>query len=206
MIMRETAGCKLKKSERRGFTIVELLIVIVVIAVLASITVVAFNGIQDRAKASKVNAAIDSYIKLLEMYKVDNGSYPDVTMDHNPGYNVTGTACLGKATHYPATDGFIAGACMRDTDVGYENNFHTTSATLETLLAPYGTLPDASGAIARDGPLYWRGPEYDRGTSGNPDRVMITWALKGRQDCGKDRSVSYHPGNNTTFCVYSTNT
>lgn len=38
----------------RGFTIVELLIVIVVIAVLAAITTVAFNGIQKRAGDSAI--------------------------------------------------------------------------------------------------------------------------------------------------------
>ena len=43
------------KSPRSGFTIVELLIVIVVIAILAAITIVAFNGIQERARASAVS-------------------------------------------------------------------------------------------------------------------------------------------------------
>ena len=35
---------------QRGFTIVELLIVIVVIGILAAITVVAFNGVQRKAR------------------------------------------------------------------------------------------------------------------------------------------------------------
>ena len=42
-----------------GFTIVELLIVIVVIGILAAITIVAYNGIQDRAKSS--NSSIFCY-------------------------------------------------------------------------------------------------------------------------------------------------
>lgn len=38
------------KSKNAGFTIVELLIVIVVIGILAAITIVSFNGVQNRAK------------------------------------------------------------------------------------------------------------------------------------------------------------
>ena len=42
-------GKHLRASTRSGFTIVELLIVIVVIAILAAITIVAYTGIQSRA-------------------------------------------------------------------------------------------------------------------------------------------------------------
>ena len=47
------------KTQRnlRGFTIVELLIVIVIIAILAAITIVAYNGIQQRARDSAAAGA-----------------------------------------------------------------------------------------------------------------------------------------------------
>ena len=64
-------------SQQRGFTIVELLIVIVVIAILAAITVVAYNGIQARSKDSRVQTDIQAVAKRIELYAVDNnGSYP----------------------------------------------------------------------------------------------------------------------------------
>jgi prepilin-type N-terminal cleavage/methylation domain-containing protein len=44
---------------KKGFTIVELLVVIVVIAILATISVTAYNGIQNRAN----NTAIQSDVK-----------------------------------------------------------------------------------------------------------------------------------------------
>lgn len=44
------------KETQKGFTIVELLIVVVVIAILAAITIVAYNGIQNRAYTSKVQS------------------------------------------------------------------------------------------------------------------------------------------------------
>jgi type II secretion system protein G len=65
----------LKKSQ--GFTIIELLIVIVIIAILAAITLVAYNGIIARADDSAVQSDLKSNAKLLELYKVDNGSYPN---------------------------------------------------------------------------------------------------------------------------------
>lgn len=53
-------------SASRGFTIVELLIVIVVIAILAAITVVAFNGVQSRAHDSSVQADLNGMQKKIQ--------------------------------------------------------------------------------------------------------------------------------------------
>ena len=63
---------------KKGFTIVELLIVIVVIAILAAISIVAYNGIQNRAHASTVGADLSNIAKKIEMYQIDSAtsSYP----------------------------------------------------------------------------------------------------------------------------------
>lgn len=64
---------KIKKS---GFTIVELLIVIVVIGILAAITVIAYRGIQNRANDIAVQSDLKNISTKLQMYNVDNGAYP----------------------------------------------------------------------------------------------------------------------------------
>ena len=61
------------KLKVRGFTIVELLIVVVVIAILAAITIVAYNGIQTRAKASAIASGISSIEKSLRVTAIENG-------------------------------------------------------------------------------------------------------------------------------------
>jgi prepilin-type N-terminal cleavage/methylation domain-containing protein len=72
---------KIKKlKDERGFTIVELLIVIVVIAILAAIVIVAYNGIQNRAKTQSANASASAIQKKIEAYAAaNNGSYPSAT-------------------------------------------------------------------------------------------------------------------------------
>jgi len=63
--------------KQKGFTIVELLIVVVVIAILAAITIVAYNGIQNRAKESAAQAAASQVGKKVAQYAVLNAeSYP----------------------------------------------------------------------------------------------------------------------------------
>ncbi|MEO5949814.1 MAG: type II secretion system protein [Candidatus Saccharimonadales bacterium] len=69
------ANIKKMKSEK-GFTIVELLIVIVVIGILASIVIVAYNGVQGRAKSSKALTNARAVQDSAEAYNGDNGSYP----------------------------------------------------------------------------------------------------------------------------------
>ena len=64
------------KKRQSGFTIVELLIVIVVIGILAAITIVAYSGIQSRATDS-VNLSNSSAItNAISAYKVDNNGPP----------------------------------------------------------------------------------------------------------------------------------
>jgi prepilin-type N-terminal cleavage/methylation domain-containing protein len=66
-----------KQYTSKGFTIVELLIVIVVIAILAAITIVAYNGITNRAKSSAVQTAVSQAAKKAIAYSVTNaGDYP----------------------------------------------------------------------------------------------------------------------------------
>ena len=60
----------------RGFTIVELLIVIVVIAILAAITIVAFNGIQNRSKLSSAQSTESVIAKKGEAWNAVLGTYP----------------------------------------------------------------------------------------------------------------------------------
>ena len=50
----------------KGFTIVELLIVIVIIGILAAITIVAYTGIQNRAKQAKMNSDITEIIQAVQ--------------------------------------------------------------------------------------------------------------------------------------------
>ena len=65
-------------KKQTGFTIVELLIVIVVIGILAAITIVAYNGILQRAKNTTIQSDLGSFAKTLEMVRVDtvDGNYP----------------------------------------------------------------------------------------------------------------------------------
>lgn len=65
------------KTNWKGFTIVELLIVVVVIAILAAITVVAYNGITASANDSRMRTEAKSFEKVLSIRHVEHGGYYD---------------------------------------------------------------------------------------------------------------------------------
>ncbi|MBC7943014.1 prepilin-type N-terminal cleavage/methylation domain-containing protein [Candidatus Saccharibacteria bacterium] len=64
------------KNHSHGFTIVELLIVVVVIGILAAITIVAYGGIQTRARDTIRINDIKSLQEVVELYNIKNGTYP----------------------------------------------------------------------------------------------------------------------------------
>lgn len=67
-----------KGQEVKGFTIVELLIVIVVIGILAAITIVAYNGVQGRASDTAVKSDMRQFAQKMELFRTDSAdnTYP----------------------------------------------------------------------------------------------------------------------------------
>lgn len=70
---------------KRGFTIVELLIVIVVIAILAAISIVAYNGVQQRARDTTRKNDLAQLAKATKLYAVDNGDYAEAGCGNGTG-------------------------------------------------------------------------------------------------------------------------
>lgn len=69
----------LKYKSQKGFTIVELLIVIVVIGILAALVLNTFSGVQRRARDTQRQTDVNSVATQLEVYYNDNGGYPQWT-------------------------------------------------------------------------------------------------------------------------------
>lgn len=85
-----------------GFTIVELLIVIVVIAILAAITIVAYRGFQDRTEVVVIETDLAQAAKQLSIDKVITGTFPLDIATANEGRGLT--ASTGISYLY-ASDG-----------------------------------------------------------------------------------------------------
>jgi len=81
---------------RRGFTIVELLIVIVVIGILAAITIVAFNGVQNRAKAGAAQSAVAQANKKILSFAAENSDAYPVAAGPNGIDNLTAIGIVGS--------------------------------------------------------------------------------------------------------------
>ena len=165
------------KADKNGFTIVELLIVIVIIAILASITVVGFNGVQARSLNSARATEMNDWHKIFQLYVIQSGTLPSV--DDDSYY------CLGT--------GFPDGYC-RDT---YPE---ADAAQLMEILNSVATTPNGphkpvNGTV---GPYVYFWP--------NNDGYSIYNVFNGEAtDCPRNTEYAWDDGNGRLICSIHVN-
>ena len=138
------------KTKNQGFTIVELLIVVVVIAILAAITIVSYAGITARANESAIKLQASNFQKKAEMYKAEKGNYPvavgDLGGSSNSYYYADTAANFDYVTTEPTTAS--PGALANDSAVTKRIRVMTcpasASATTVTGLKVYYYNPKTS--------------------------------------------------------------
>jgi len=65
-----------RKRGERGFTLIELMVVIVILSILAGLIVPRIMGRPEEARQAKARIQIESLETALKLYRLDNGSYP----------------------------------------------------------------------------------------------------------------------------------
>jgi len=76
--MNTTLHLKTNTKSKKGFTIVELLIVIVVIGILAALVVTTYNGIQQKARDTERKTDLNTLHSHAEAYQAENAKYPSL--------------------------------------------------------------------------------------------------------------------------------
>lgn len=165
------------KTRPRGFTIVELLIVIVVIAVLAAIMVVAYNGIQTRARNSRQLNVAEMYLKTLKTYAIDNGAYP--------GSNTN--ACLGE--------GYPNGCWPSSNNTTFNNQLRPYLNNVNPL--PVGNTDPIAYVTTRSGIAYTYDPAATLDGQSNP--WLMVYFLEGMERCAVGPGAGRQTGTGTTW-------
>jgi prepilin-type N-terminal cleavage/methylation domain-containing protein len=71
-------------SLQRGFTIVELMVVVFVIGIVASVALISYNGISQKATETAVQSDLRGASRLIQLFQVTNGLYPETINCEQP--------------------------------------------------------------------------------------------------------------------------
>jgi prepilin-type N-terminal cleavage/methylation domain-containing protein len=124
------------KRDQRGFTIVELLIVIVVIGILAALVVTTYSGIQAKARDSKRRTDLQALQTQIEAFYATNNYYPSSAEINDSTWRGTNMKSLSADT-------------MKDPS-GTTSTLSTTAAS-STNMKVYGYVPTHDDGAACTG-------------------------------------------------------
>ncbi|MCF7802389.1 MAG: prepilin-type N-terminal cleavage/methylation domain-containing protein [Candidatus Marinimicrobia bacterium] len=85
----------MRKENQKGFSLVELMIVLVIIGILAAVGVPIYTSNVQKAKMSEADAALGTIRTALRVYYAENGKYPTLTAGTQVAGSGSGKASIG---------------------------------------------------------------------------------------------------------------
>lgn len=124
-----------RRQQQRGFTLLEIMVVIVILGILASLVIPSLMGNKDRADRQKAVSDLITLENALDMYKLDNSRYPTSAQGLK--------ALVTKPTQEPLprnyrSDGYI----RRLPQDPWGNDYHLTSPGLHGTVDLFSVGPD----------------------------------------------------------------
>lgn len=140
------SGARKSVRAQAGFTIVELLVVIVVIGILTTLVIVAYNGIQQRAKIAVIQSDLEQGAKQLETYRFGTS-----TSEQYPADQATANlkASSGTTLNYQVNNSAVPPSYCLTAVNGSLNYRVSNTSTTPTVGTCTGVL--ASGASCPNG-------------------------------------------------------
>lgn len=162
----------MQKRQDVGFTIVELLIVIVIIAILVALSFALFNNVQARAKSAKISADIVQLEKAILAARTSSG---EVALRYITQSTSTGWECVNLPANVNLADKTAAATCWADYTSALDKISVASGQNVRNLVDPYGR------------PYLIDENEQDGGGCGNRDtigafpqsRTQYDWATEG---------------------------
>lgn len=158
-------------NRNSGFTIIELLIVIVIIGILSAIVITSYIGTQQRAQNAAIISSVNQWETTLRLYKASTGAFPKGNLDY---------VCLGK--NYPTSPPYDANQCAKmptwgvSVDSGMLDSIHSTTS----VNIPDSILPNIDFVNMSAETEHYRGILYLSRNNG----FGITYMLSGNgADC-----------------------
>ncbi|MFA5926637.1 MAG: prepilin-type N-terminal cleavage/methylation domain-containing protein [Patescibacteria group bacterium] len=178
---------------KKGFTIIELMVVAVIISILATVAVVNFNGAQEKSKDARGIADLEAVAGGLVMFKADNKRYP-------VGQGYTGTLAHAPyndfTTYTHAGSGLCAHSSWTPTVSPNDEHFEWTSGPRNLGVALSAYLPSMPKPWE-----YGRGMRYCSGewyTSSGRTIANFELLLTGLVATRGNGSESWDPGQRLT--------